>query len=205
VTGQPVPPHNTWFYKIFGQNGIVGAVAAAAVLVGTVGGFTGFAIGRGGDNNSPGGSAASLSGATASQEPSAAPRLKFNRQTDSVPWCAQYAGSGVVPPGHALLFFDRDASAPSSPLYFDGRATPTANGWSSAEIYLGEKGDEGLRVSLLAFLVTEDQAKFIESIQLFPLAADKPTNAAWKSGNPPGSLADEWTVERTADLGSCGR
>jgi len=130
--------------------------------------------------------------------------LKFDKQTDLAPWCAQFVGSGAIPKGHALVIFDRSADEPGSPLYFDGTATATATGWVSPKLHIGDKGDRGLRISLLAFLVTEQQAKFIESIRVLPVDATQPVNGAWMSAGPT-SPADEWIVTRTADLGSCSQ
>lgn len=196
-----------WYDKLFGQNGIVGGVAAAitavvAIVSLTIGGSIGFFAGRvSGDGNSDQKSAAGRPGTT-SLPPV---KLSFNPPGAPVPRCTSYTGTGSIPDGFSLLIFDRNADEPNSLLYPDGVAQNEGAGWKINKVEAGGPQDVGLHVELVAILVPNDVGDFIGSIVVVPLDPSKNPEAVWKAGRPaPSLLKDRITVTRGSDHGWCG-
>ncbi len=182
---------------------VIAAVIGAIALVG--GGFLG------GRKTAPTGSSSPAPTVTRTIEPKAPiVHLGFSlTSTASVPWCNTFDGTGSIPEGDSLLIFDSPLGPNGQPIaqtqyFFDGPASRiSTDAWSISPVYIGNKNDTGIYVSIDGILVTDRTANFIESLAAEPI---DPANAqvAWKSKSlPPGLAHIHLTVLRNANTRQC--
>ncbi len=129
--------------------------------------------------------------------------IKFIPPPEPVPHCVTITGVGDIPPGHALVLLDRPTDpggyyTPTSGFSFDGRAAPTAGGWSAKlNLGSGDASDQGAHIAVVALLVTDETA------DLF--TAEAQDGSGLLPGNPldHGAPEDRLITTRNAQTTHC--
>lgn len=133
----------------------------------------------------------------------------FVEQRNAVPFCAVYNGAGTIPAEDAVLIFDQSLMNNNQPeavqaFSLDGEAIPDGTGWYTPKTLLGDPGEGGPHIELLAVLVPKTLANYFESIILSPpyKVHNKVVGPWWKSTIAlPGLQSTHIDVTRSPDNG----
>lgn len=131
--------------------------------------------------------------------------LRFVAVHQPVPQCADFAGTGTIPPGATLLIFDHPAGADGAlsagtGYDYDGRAASASSGtWEAGDRWIGADGlaGPGRYSQMSAVLVPTGAADFLESLP-------EAYQGRWQASVLRlGTVADTMLVERGADTRPC--
>lgn len=103
------------------------------------------------------------------------PALKFIPNGGAVPQpishCVTLAGSGTIPSGDALVLFDRPTDSngnytADSTFSLDGQAATTPTGWIASDLAIGSgtSSDQGQHVAIVAVLMPQGTADFLNEL-----------------------------------------
>lgn len=132
--------------------------------------------------------------------------LRFVPPHGSLPHCADFAGTGTIPPGATLLIFDHpagsDGALTAGGYDYDGRAASATSGtWEADNRWIGtdDPSDAGQYTEMSAVLVPTGAAEFLDSV---PNAY----TASWQASVLRlGTVADTMLVRRGSDTRPCPR
>jgi hypothetical protein len=134
-----------------------------------------------------------------------ASHLKFLPVNGAVSHCVDFSGTGRIPDGDALVIFDRPTDpggryTPTSTFSFDGEATPSPTGWTVPELNLGsgDASDKGQHMAILAVLMPENIAGFLDALN-----RDSETGAVPTEAPKLGENADQLVVVRNGHNAHC--
>jgi hypothetical protein len=134
---------------------------------------------------------------TVTPSPSQPPSFRFVGVPPTVPMCARFAGTGNIPSEMSVVLFDREAGGNTTEYYFDGIGKPDGDGLVFPEVTIGEPNQAGIRVELVAVIVDDDVATYLEGV-------DSGGEEAWHSSGLPGPVAARIEVERNSNSTPCG-
>ncbi len=136
-----------------------------------------------------------------------APHLKFLPVAGPIPHCVSFSGTGGIPAGHALVLFDRATDSgghytPTSTFSYDGQAAPSpaGAGWTAPDLDIGsgDAGDRGSHIAIVAVLVPQATADFLDA-----LAGESDSGLLPPNVTSLGTTADRLVVVRNAQNAHC--
>ena len=115
-----------------------------------------------------------------------------------IPYCNNFLGSGVIPAGHELWIFDRDAEDPTAKYYLDSEAVAAGGTWVARNIEIGNgAGDTGNRTTIFAVLLPTPFMNWL--VKTVNIAGGIPSPDLPAEAH----IADEAVVTRNSDTKPC--